>query len=220
MMQWLVVVFLRCRGSNNEKESVMDEGIRNAAEEEMSQEEIVDGKLEEKEYKSEVHVSELVEDEDVFLSTGKSKVKVTKDGVVRALVFKIKSTGVSDLVDRFNKKAPTPPVHKEIVEPGSEIGKQLGLRQKKWVRMPDLADPGYIDALAKHNEDLGMAILLQGLDVVFKNKEGNVVTDSDEKIRIMKEQEMTGHQFTQVINDIQDLTRWNEEATEDFFVGG
>ena len=168
----------------------------------------------------EVDVSELVDGDDVFLSTGKSKVKVTKDGKVRALVFKIKSSGVADLVDKFNKKAPKAPVHKEIVEPNSEIGKQLGLRQKKWVRMPDLADPDYIEALNKHNQDLGMAILLQGLDVVFKDKHGNVVTDSDEKIKIMKEQNMTGHQFTQIINDIQDLTRWNEEATEDFFVTG
>jgi hypothetical protein len=62
-----------------------------------------------------------------------------------------------------------------------------------------------------------MAILLQGMDVVFRDKEQNVVTDPDEQVRIMKEMNMTGDQFMQIINDIQDLTRWNEEATEDFF---
>jgi hypothetical protein len=214
-------VFLRCRGSNNEKESVMDdykstigEEMMESAEEETVEEETVE---EGKEYKSEVHVSELVEDEDVFLSTGTSKVKVTKDGVVRALVFRIKSTGIADLVDQFNRKAPTPPIYKELVKPDSDLGKQMGLGKKKWVRMPDLADPVYIREKEKHDQDLGMAILLQGMDVVFRDKEQNVVTDPDEQVRIMKEMNMTGDQFMQIINDIQDLTRWNEEATEDFF---
>jgi hypothetical protein len=166
---------------------------------------------------NEVNISELTDGDDVFLSTGKSRVKVTKDGKVRALVFRIKSTGIADLVDQFNRKAPTPPVHKEIIAPDSEIGKQMGLRQKKWVKMPDLADPDYIRKKEKHDQDLGMAILLQGLDVVFRHKNKEIVTDPDEQIKIMKQMNMTGDQFMQIINDIQDLTRWNEEATEDFF---
>ena len=178
-----------------------------------------DLEAEEKEYESEVHVSEIVEDDDPFLSTGTSKVKVTKDGKVRALVFRIKSTGIADLVDQFNRKAPTPPIHKEIVNPDSDIGKQLGLSKRKWIKMPDLTDPAYLAEKEKHDQDLGMAILLQGLDIVFKDKNHNVVTDPDEQIRIMKDMDITGDQFMQIINDIQDLTRWNEEATENFFEG-
>jgi len=188
--------------------------LEQEAEDVKTEEELPETKIED------VQVLELIEDEDVFLSTGTSRVKVTKDGKTKALVFRIRSSGIADLVEEFNRKAPTPPVHKELVTPDSDIGKQLGFSKKKWVRMPDIADPAYIKAKEKHDQNLGMAILLQGLDVTFRDKNKNIVTDPDEKIRIMKAMNMTGDQFMQIINDIQSLTRWNEEATEDFFGEG
>jgi len=174
----------------------------------------------------EIQVTELIEGESVFESHGISKVKVTKmikDGEgelvseIVPLIFKIKSSGVADLVDTFSKDAPTPPVKNELVKPGSDLGRQMKLGKKQWVRIPDFSDPDYIEQKEKFDQDLGMAILLQGLDLEFKSKDGNMITDDNEKVAILKQQGMTGEQFLQVIRDIQNLTRWEEAKTEDFF---
>lgn len=165
----------------------------------------------------EIQVTEFLEGEKVFESHGVSRVKVTKDGEVKTLVLKIKSSGVADLVDTFSKEAPTPPVKNELVTPDSDLGRQMKLGKKQWVRLPDFTDETYIKDKEQFDQDLGMAILLQGLAVTFKDREGNVITDDQEKIAQLKKQGMSSDQFLQVIRDIQDLTRWEEEKQDDFF---
>jgi hypothetical protein len=165
----------------------------------------------------EIQITELVEGGSVFESHGLTRVKVTKEGEPKTLIFKIKSSGVADLVDTFSKDAPTPPVKNELILPDSDLGRLMKLSKKEWCRIPDFTDPDYIKNKEKFDQDLGMAILLQGLDLEFKREDGSDVTDSDEKVEILKQQGMTGEQFLQVIRDIQDLTRWEEARQDDFF---
>lgn len=167
----------------------------------------------------EISVNELVEDSLVFESKGISRVKVTRDGEVHALLFPIRSTGVSELVDTYSKKAPMPPVINEVVMPDSPIGKQLGLPRKMHVKTFDLTDRTYLERKEKHDQNLGIAILLQGLDMVIKDKGGNVVENSDKKIEILRGMKMSGDQFMQIVRDIESLTKWDEEREADFFVG-
>ena len=165
----------------------------------------------------EVKVTELVEGKPIFESEGTCKLKITKEGVVQALILPIRSTGVAELIDSFTKKAPRPPVKNQLVQPDSGMGKEMRLARKQWVKMLDFSDPGYVEAKDKHDQDLGLAIMLQGLSLEIKGKDGNVVTDADQKVKILKGLGMTGEQFTQVVRDIQALTQWDEEREDHFF---
>ena len=161
-------------------------------------------------------VLELVEGEDTFRSDGYSNVKVTKNGEVVCKRLPIKSSGISEIIDSFNDNAPEPPKVNELVTPESEIGKQLGLKKKTWVKIPDTTDEKYRKELEEHNSNMGIAILCHGIAAKIKDKEGNIIDDQSKKITILRKMGLSGEQFSQIVMDITSLTKWNEEEYEDF----
>jgi hypothetical protein len=162
-------------------------------------------------------LTSLKEDEAVFESKGISRVKVTRAGIVEVIEVPVRSTGVSELVDAFSRNAPKPPLVNELVEPDSEIGRAQGLTKKKWIKIPNIADEDYLRKKEKHDSDLGIAVMCQGLDLEITDREGHVATTDDEKVRILKQTGMTAEQFVQIIKDIRELTEWSEEQQTDFF---
>jgi len=166
-----------------------------------------------------IELTELKEGEDTFLSYGYSNVKVTKNGKIVNVKLPIRSSGITELIEDFKEKEPKPPSKDVLVTPDSDQGKQMKISEKKWVKMPDLTDPAYVKAYGKYESDLGIAILLKGLAVTLKDKDGNEVTNSDRKIEVLKGMGMSGPQFTQVVQDIRSMTEWNEEELRSFFGG-
>lgn len=173
------------------------------------------GKIDEKVHTKEISI--LSEGDDLFLSYGFSNVKVTKNGVVTNVKLRIKSSGVTELIEEFKAKEPKPPLMDEIVRKDSDMGRQLRLVKDSLVKVPNLGDPDYVKALDEYESQLGIAILQKGLDVEFKNKEGESVVDPDERLRILKSMGMSGPQFTQVVQDIRAMTEWTEEEMTSFF---
>ena len=152
----------------------------------------------------------------VFESSGISRVKVTQEGEIICLEIPIQSTGVSELIDTFQEKAPAPPVANELVKADSEQGKAMGLTRNEWVKMPNYADPAYIKAKEKHDSDLTMAILLKGMAVKILDEQGNQVDDRQKRIDALRGMGMTADQFSQIVKDIASLTRWAEDERNDF----
>lgn len=164
-----------------------------------------------------VRINELIEDENIFESKGIAKVKVTKGSEVKCLEIPIRSTGVSDLIDTFGAKAPQPPARSLLIQPGTPEGKELGITKKQWVKMPDYSDVDYIEEKNRHESDMGIAIVLKGLDVVFKTKDHIEITDPDKKVEALKKMGLSGDQFSQLVQEIIDLTRWSDEEMQGFF---
>ena len=167
--------------------------------------------------KDEIKITRLKEGEAIFESNGISNVKITKDGKVKTLVFSIRSTGVAELIDKYAERAPRPPVKNELVQADSWMGRQMKLGKKQWVKILDTTDPDYVAAKEKHDQDLGMAIMLQGLDVELMDKNDKPVTDGEQQVKILKSLGMTTAQFMQIVRDIQDLTEWAERQETSFF---
>ena len=163
-----------------------------------------------------VKITELKKGESVFKSTGVSKIKVTQNGEVTCLEIPIHSTGISELIDTFQDRAPRPPTKNVLVKPDDEIGREMKLAKNQWMKLPDLTDPEYLTAMDEHNSNLGTAIVMRGIAVDIKDDEGNILTNNQEKIKIMKEMGMSGEQFSQIVEDITSLTRWSEEEKEAF----
>lgn len=161
-------------------------------------------------------ITEFREGESIFESNGFSRVKITRDGVVELLEIPIKSTGISELVESFASNAPRPPDKRFKATPQDEVGKDLGLTANKWVFLPDLNDEDYLKRVGDHNQRMGNAILLKGIDVVLKDKDGNVITDEDRQIEIFRGMGLSTDHFQQIINDIQALTQWSDKENESF----
>ena len=53
--------------------------------------------------------------------------------------------------------------------------------------------------------------------LVMVDKEGNEITNPDKKISMLKGMGMSGPQFTQVVQDIRNMTEWTEEEYVSFF---
>jgi len=170
----------------------------------------------EKEKVETIRITEFKSGESVFTSNGFSKVKVTKNGKVMRFEIPIQSTGISELVDSLHEKAPQPPSTNMLVQPDSPIGQELGLQEKKWMKIPDLTDPDYKKAQEDHNMRVTNAVLLKGLAVDIKDEGGVIVTNEDIKIEILKSMGMSSDQFNQIVTDVQNLTRWTEEEKENF----
>lgn len=164
----------------------------------------------------EIQVTELVEGSSLFESNGYSRVKVTKNGEEQILVLPIKSGGISELIDELNKQAPTPPVVNKLVTPDSEIGRDLKLTRKKHVQIFDYTDPAYIEEKKEHDSNLGLTVVLFGVDVPVKDEEGTIIEDMEKKLKILQNLGLTGHQFSQIYKDISDLTTFAEEELDDF----
>jgi len=167
-------------------------------------------KVEEKNKIEKIDIIEFVEGDSIFSSNGISKVKVTKNGITKILNIPIQSTGVSELIDTYKEKEPKPPKVQSWVNVDSTLGKALMLSKKTACWHFDFTDENYIKAKEEHDSDLGMAILMRGLAVEIKNKSGDVESNFKKKIEILKSMGMSGEQFTQIVNDIQSLTRWTE----------
>lgn len=181
-------------------------------------------------------ITELRKGQNVFQSKGISEIKVTQlepivktdeetgesyDGFEETLVcleIPIKSTGVSELIDTFNEKAPVAPTINVLIEPDSDIGKELGLTKKNAVRMFNLTDETYLKAKEEHNSKLGIAIVMKGLDIRLTDENGEEIKSTDEKIQMLKEMGLSGEQFSKLVTDITSLTKWSVKEKERFFV--
>ena len=161
-------------------------------------------------------ISCFKEGDNLFISEGTSYIKITKDDEITCLEIPIKSSGITELIDNINKDAPKPPLANVLVEPNSEMGKQLNFTKKNWVKIPNLGDEGYIKAKEEHDNKLGMAVILKGMNVDFQDKDGNPVEDGEKKIQILKEQGMSSDQFVQLVDDIMNLTKWSDEEKRSF----
>jgi len=163
-------------------------------------------------------ITELVEGESLFTSNGVSNIKVTKNGQIVCYEVPIISSGITELIDQFDKNAPKAPIKDIKVTPDSPMGKDIGVTKNEWVKIRDTSDADYLEKKQKHESSLGIAIVLKGMAIEIKDKAGNIVEDPDKKVEIMRNMGMSGEQFSQIVADIQSLTKWSEEEKKDFFV--
>ena len=165
---------------------------------------------------STIDVEELVEGSSIFQSNGISILKVTQNGEVKKLRVPIKSSGVDEVIRNFERKKPRPPIINVVVKPGDSAFKDLNLNRKQHIKTFDFTDEAYLDEVEKYSSQLGLQIVLQGINVVLKDKEKNIIEDDDRKISVLRNMGLSSEHFTQLVRDIRNLTRWEDQNTDDF----
>lgn len=166
-----------------------------------------------------VDITEIREGSDLFRSQGYSYVKVTKDGVARVLKIPIKSSGVTEVIERVRRSEPRPPRAPITITGESEAGRALGMRkgEKRVVTDFDYTAREYLDAKEKYEQELALEIIDAGLAAPIRDASGQVVTERDRKIAILKALGLSLPQFQQMVQDIQNLTTLTEDDRRAFF---
>lgn len=166
-----------------------------------------------------IALSEIVEGDVVFASEGISRVKVTRNGKPYVMEIPIRSEGIKEAMEIDVGDAPRPPTINVKIEPGTEIANDLGIMKKQWTKMPDYSDAEYQEALTLYKRDQGLRIMLRGLAIPFKDRDGQELVDDTRKLEILKSAGLTGHHFSQIIDDITNLTKWQEDEETSFLPG-
>lgn len=164
-------------------------------------------------------VKELRVGSNLFASSGVSNVKVTKDGEAHMLEIPIKSTGVGDAIEKFRKNAPVAPTKNEYVTHDSAIGRQMKIApgQRTWVKVFDTTDPEYVAATEHFNQDMAIETVIFAIAVPILDENGQEVTDRAKKIQALKDLGLSMTQFSQIVEDVQNLTTISEADRVAFF---
>ena len=167
----------------------------------------------EKQEKKPRRISEFVEGERIFDSTGFSLVKLTLNGIEEPVELAIKSTGVAEFQEELTGKAPRPPVKKEVIKKDSIEGKLLGLDEDRLMQVFDNTDEDYIDALEKHNQDFVWRIVVFALVGSWKKKDGTEATTFEEKKAILKSTGITSSHTDQIFKEHERTMSWGLVVT-------
>ncbi len=163
-------------------------------------------------------ITSLREGEPIFQCRGIAKVKVGK----RIRPIPVRSVDMEQIVKALASKRPKPPTKDVLIKANSSQGRELGLTKNKYIIASNEADEAYQESLQEYNAELGYLVILNGLDTKLEDKNGKVVwdpadkkrQDKDEALRILRGMGMTGWQFSQISDEIRNLTKFEEEEME------
>lgn len=173
------------------------------------------------------HVVELLEEIDGFnfFSWGTSEpLKVTRNGEVRFIQLKVKSVGVSEIIEEYQDKMPTPPASSKLFKKNTPEARQAGYNRDVLLQEINDADPEYQKMLRKHNNEASQMILLHGLAYDIKDESGRIVLqgsdvmrpskiiDAQAALQALRRLGLSSEHFGSLVKSIRELTVEREEA--------
>ena len=138
--------------------------------------------------------------------------------------LKIKSIGMSEVMEEWQNKMPTPPAMIKAYKKDSDVARQLGQKHEVVVWEINEADPSYQRERQRFNSELGKALLLHSLAYDIKDRDGrlvlrgdsinepNQVIDSVAALNIIFNRwGLTSEHFAAITGDVRKLTEAKEE---------
>lgn len=171
-------------------------------------------------------IEDIDEDFSLFSWGWTSPLKRTKDREVEYFSLKIKSIGLSEIIEEMQTKSPVPPSTLRTYKRDSEVVRQLGQKHDVVVWEQNEADPTYQRERTKFNNEFGKMLLLHSLaydikdngKIVLKGKnlsEPNEVVDPDAAMKVIfRKWGITTEHFATITGDIRRLTESKEIQEE------
>lgn len=192
---------------------------------------------EEEQAKVDAKLVESIDDDFSLFSWGwssplkRTRGEMDKQGnLVAKVVFfrlKIKSVGMSEIMEAWQSKSPVPPAKHELHKKNSDIARQLGSKHDVLVWETNEADPVFQREKNKFNNEFGKAILLHSLAYDMKDKDGrlvlrgnslsepNEVIDAEAALKIIFTRwGLTSDHFASITGDVRKLTEAKEIQEE------
>lgn len=191
---------------------------------------------EEEQAKADAKLVESIDDEFGLFSWGwSSPLKRTrserdKKGNITTKVeyfrMRIKSVGMSEIMEEWQAKAPVPPATRNLHKKNSDVARGLGGKHDVLVWEVNEADPAFQRERNKFNNEFGKAILLHSLAYNIKDgsrlvlkgeplSEPNEVIDAEAALTIIfKRWGLTSEHFATITSDVRQLTEVKEVQEE------
>lgn len=163
-----------------------------------------------------------------FFSWGQSEpLKITRNGKVEWRTIPIKSFGIAEITEAYQANMPTPPSTRKLIKRDSPEARELGYKHDVYVNIVDEADPTYLEAKRKHDNELGQETVLRGIaiDLYWDDKmvlkgsnlsAPNEIIDREAALKAFRKLGFTLSHFTSIVKSIRELTSESENAeTED-----
>ena len=141
--------------------------------------------------------------------------------------LKIKSVGMSEIMEAWQEKAPIPPAKQVVHKKNSDAVRQLGLKHDTLMWDLNEADPVFQREKNKFNNEFGKAILLHALAYDIKDHSGklvlrgdslsepNEVIDAEAALKIIFTRwGLTSDHFASITSDVRKLTEAKEVQEE------
>lgn len=163
----------------------------------------------------EVNIEDLEHDESAFAAWGYVPLKVQRGEEILAVRIKITSVP-QEMIDDLRKKAPRPPSKDVMLDPANPDHAALGATVRQKARIPDYNDPEYQAANEEYNTNFRREVVGRGVASALKLKDGTPALTPEQRYRALEERGLSGVHFTEIAQQILQLTQWSEDERENF----
>ena len=166
-------------------------------------------------------IEDIGEDFSLFSWGYSDELKTTRAGKVEYKRLKLKSVGVQEIMESYQKSMPSPPSVKRTIKKNSPEAKELGYQHDIIITQVDESDAEYRRMKSEHDNAAGQEILLRGLmydlkfngQVVLKGADPTQPTEILDKVgamKALKRMGLTAEHFSSIVKSIRELTADSE----------
>jgi len=177
-------------------------------------------------------LTEFVVGKTSFLSKGVSVLRITEredtedgkgnlvlgDPVPKYISVPIKSIGLVEYQEQLKKITPTAPAKIVKVKKEDKDLIEMGLVVGDTAKVFDVTDEKFLEDFAEFRNNFVWRIVIFALDVEFKDQEGKVFTEFEDKKQALVNSGFTGLHLDQLFIDINSLVD-ERESRADFLFG-
>jgi hypothetical protein len=137
------------------------------------------------------------------------------------LLLPITTAGVQEAIQLLVQADPQPPVRDKLVLPNSDLGRSLGLTEKKVVGIADEANAEYRERKRAYEERLqwGLAAVGVAVPLRVRRDDGTLAEPEglDERIEALKQSGLKFAHVVEINKALQRLLSWTQEERKRFF---
>lgn len=163
----------------------------------------------------EVAIEDLEDDAAAFAAWGYVPLKVQRGDEVLAVKVKITSVP-QETIDDLRKKAPKPPSKTVMLDPTNPEHAAMGITSRQKGILPDWNDTEYTQAREEYDLSFRREVVGRGLASSLKLKSGKPAETPEERYRALEERGLSGVHFTEIAQQILQLTQWSEDERTNF----
>lgn len=162
----------------------------------------------------EVNIEEL-DDDAAFAAWGYVPLKVQRGDEILAVKVKITSVP-QETIDDLRKKAPKPPSKTVMLDPTNPEHAAMGITSRQKGILPDWNDAEYNQAREQYDLSFRREVVGRGVASNLKMKSGKIADTPEERYRALEERGLSGVHFTEIAQQILQLTQWSEDERTNF----
>ena len=162
----------------------------------------------------EVNIEDLADD-NAFAAWGYVPLKVQRGDEVLAVKVKITSVP-QETIDELRRKAPRPPSKTVMLDPTNPDHAALGVTTRQKGIIPDYNDPEYSTANEEYNNSFRREVVGRGVASNLRLKDGTAAETPEQRYRALEERGLSGVHFTEIAQQILQLTQWSEDERANF----